>query len=204
MYVPKHDAVNDPEKLARFMERYSFALLVTTQHSVPVATHLPLLFDATRGEHGTLFGHIARANDQWQYLNGEALAIFHGPHAYISPTWYGEPGFVPTWNYAAVHAYGPVRLVDDIEQAKIILKRLVEKFEASFPAPWKIDPPDRFDTLAKAIVALEIPLTRVEGKWKLSGTHTVERQARVAAQLQHGDEAARQVAALMQENLPAK
>ena len=201
MYVPKHDAVSDAATLAQFMEQYSFALLVTTQNGVPVATHLPLLLDGSRGPHGTLLGHIARANPQWQQLSGDALAIFHGPHAYVSPTWYGEPGFVPTWNYAAVHAYGPVRLIEDLEQAKVVLNRLVEKFESALPSPWKVDPPDRFDTLAKAIVAFEIPITRLEGKWKLNGTHTPARQARVAAQLAQGDESARQVAARMEKNL---
>ncbi len=203
MYVPKHDAVNDPAKLAEFMDQYSFALLVTQQNGAPLATHLPLLFDPKRGANGTLLGHIARANTQWHNFSGEALAIFHGPHAYVSPTWYGEPGFVPTWNYAAVHVYGTVRWIENLDEAKLILNRLVAKFEAPLPAPWKVDPPDQFDTLAKAIVAFEIPVSRIEGKWKLNGTHTPERQARVAAQLAQGDESARQVAALMEQNLRA-
>src|SRR5689334_21322792 len=96
-----------------FIRRHSFATLVTISSSGPVASHLPLLLDAEAGPHGSLLGHMARANPQWRTAEGEALAIFLGPHAYVSPAWYGEPGTVPTWNYVAVHAYGTFRLVEE-------------------------------------------------------------------------------------------
>ncbi len=201
MYIPKADEVSTPATLAQFMRENSFAVLISTHNGAPVATHLPLLFDETRGAHGTLLGHMARANPQWQQISGEVLAVFHGPHAYISPTWYGEPGFVPTWNYAAVHAYGTVRLLEDLAATKQILQQLVDFYERAQPQPWKIEPPDRFDYLVKAIVAFEIPITRLEGKWKLSGTHTPQRRARVAAQLKLGDESSCKVGALMEANL---
>ena len=103
MYVPSHFAESDPATLHDFIERYSFGLLVSQVDAVPFATHLPFLLDRTAGPHGMLIGHMARANPHWESLRDQtALAVFSGPHAYISPTWYAAANVVPTWNYTAV------------------------------------------------------------------------------------------------------
>src|SRR5438477_3101686 len=114
MYVPPHFAESDPAALHAFVERHSFGLLVSQVGGVPFATHLPLLLDRAAGPHGTLVGHVARANPHWRHLAGQTtLAVFAGPHAYISPSWYQAENMVPTWNYTAVHATGPVEVVED-------------------------------------------------------------------------------------------
>ena len=116
MYVPTAFAETDEGKLHEFMQAYSFGLLVSTHGGEPFATHLPFLLDRNAGPHGTLVGHMARANPHWHDLEGQTvLAVFSGPHAYISPTWYESENVVPTWNYVAVHAYGICRLVNDPE-----------------------------------------------------------------------------------------
>jgi transcriptional regulator len=204
MYIPPVYSVSDKRKLNAFMHEHSFAMLISNRDGTLIASHLPLLLDETRGEHGTLIGHMARANEQWKHISGEALAIFHGPHAYLSPTWYAEPGFVPTWDYIAVHAYGMVRLIDDPAQSQRLIQRIVDYFERAMPTPWKPNPPDQFQNLMKSIVAFEIDITRVQGQWKLSQNHTVERQTRVAAEMKKGDEAARAIAKLIEQNVRDK
>lgn len=166
MYIPPDYVVTDKTKLHTFIHEHSFAVLISNRDGTPIATHLPLLLDKLRGEHGTLLGHVARANEQWRHVSGEVLAIFHGPHAYLSPTWYAEPGFVPTWDYVAVHAYGTVRLIEDATLAREIIQRIVETFERSMPRPWKPDPPDRFENLMKGIVAFEIEIMRMQEEAK--------------------------------------
>src|SRR5262245_55708329 len=105
MYIPTAFAETDPGTLFGFIEAYSFGLLVSTHQGGPFASHLPLLLEREAGPHGTLLGHMARANPQWHDLDGqEVLAVFSGPHAYVSPTWYESEQVVPTWNYVAVHA----------------------------------------------------------------------------------------------------
>ena len=128
MYIPKSFQVTDPEVLAAFIRAHSFATLVSAVDGTPFATHLPLLLDQ-----GTLLGHVARANPHWQAFDGqrEALAIFHGPHAYISPTWYATGPAVPTWNYAAVHVYGAPRLIEG-EALAALVDRLPKKELASY------------------------------------------------------------------------
>src|SRR5947209_1548955 len=113
MYIPKVNEVTDKPKLFEFIRANSFAILVSNSPAGSIASHLPLMLDETRGANGILIGHMARANSQWNSIAGDVLTIFHGPHAYISPTWYGESGYVPTWNYAAVHAVGKLTLIED-------------------------------------------------------------------------------------------
>jgi transcriptional regulator len=115
MYIPASFAETDSTKLHDFMRKYSFATLVSRNEIGLVASHLPLLFQATAGRMGNLIGHMARANSQWCEVRGEVMALFTGPHAYISPSWYETNGMVPTWNYAAVHAYGTFHIVEDRE-----------------------------------------------------------------------------------------
>ncbi|HLV98896.1 MAG TPA: FMN-binding negative transcriptional regulator [Ktedonobacterales bacterium] len=187
MYIPPAFREDDLAVLHALMRDYSFAILVTQQGGVPVATHLPLLLDARRGPYGTLLGHVSRANAQWTGFNGtqEALVIFQGPHAYITPSWY-EPGLnVPTWNYAAVHAYGTPRIIEDQVTLVKLLDDLVQTYESGFEQPWKFDyPEDALQSKLKGIVGFEMEITRLEGKLKMSQNRSEGEQDRVAAELQ--------------------
>jgi len=170
MYIPSAFRVEDAEKLASFMEQHRFATLVTHDGAAPFASHLPMLLRKEGGPHGTLVSHMARANPQWRHFtNGqEALAVFHGPHAYISPSWYQTQPAVPTWNYATVHAYGVPRLLEDRASVTTLLRETVATFESPLPNPWPGNlPEDYFDRMMQGIVTFEIPLSRVEGKFKL-------------------------------------
>ena len=170
MYIPTAFRVDGFEQIAAFIEEHSFATLVTFDGAAPFATHLPLLFHKDRGERGTLSGHVARGNQQWKHLaNGaEALVMFQGPHAYISPSWYETELAVPTWNYIAVHAYGTPRLLDDAA-LDAQLQAMILKYESGFSAPWPGELPNDFWTkLRGAIVGFEIEILRLEGKWKMS------------------------------------
>ena len=172
MYVPRHFSEDHLPTLQGLMAQYGFATLVTTRDGAPVASHLPLLVDRECGEFGRLIGHMARANPQWRGFDGktQALAVFQGPHAYISPRWYESEQAVPTWNYAAVHAYGAPRIIEDHDAALAVLEALVAVHEGAGPAAWRIDSQtaDYRDSQIRGIVAFEIPITRLEGKFKLS------------------------------------
>lgn len=193
MYVPPHFAESDPDTLHAFIERHSFGLLVSPVGGEPFATHLPFLLDRAAGPHGTLVGHVARANPHWRELAGQtALAVFSGPHAYVSPTWYEAENVVPTWNYAAVHAYGRPELVDDPDGLLEIVCRSVAFYEAGMPRPWVLDTSGAFvDRLLPQIVGFRIRVERLEGKWKLNQNHPAERRERVVRALdaQGGDDA---------------
>ena len=148
---------------------------------------------------------MARANSQWKDVDGtEALAIFHGPHAYISPAWYVDKNVVPTWNYVAVHVYGELRIVSDREALLQTLRDTVDKYEGSSAAPWSIDQPDEsfLMKLLDSIVGFEIEISRLEGKWKLSQNHPPARRSRVIEALrQMPGEQQRQIADLMAQTL---
>lgn len=166
MYIPAPFQVADSAKLAAFIREHSFATLVTHDGTAPFASHLPMLFRQGAGPHGTLVGHMARANAQWRHFadGREVLAIFHGPHGYISPSWYQTQPAVPTWNYATVHAYGVPVVFDDHERVAALLSETVSAYDSA----WSGELPVEFrDKLMQAIVAFEIPLTRIEGKFKL-------------------------------------
>jgi transcriptional regulator len=196
MYLPRRFREDDPEILAEFMRRYSFAALVTAPDGAPFVSHLPLLYDPARGTRGAILGHMARANPQWRHFEAgrEILAIFQGPHAYVSPSWYSEDEpHVPTWNYTAVHAYGAPKLLDEAA-TRALLEALIAANESGRERPWRFDGPEEFlrDRL-KEIVGFEIELTRVEGKFKLSQNRLPDDQRRVHEQLAasgHPDDAA--------------
>ncbi len=187
MYIPPAFREDDLEVLHTLMRDYSFAILVTMQGGVPVATHLPILLQSERGPYGTLVGHLSRANAQWTGFRGEqeALVIFQGPHAYITPSWY-EPGLnVPTWNYAAVHAYGKPRIIEDEAALLRLLQTTIQTYESGFERPWQLDmPEDALRGKLKGIVGFEMEITRLEGKFKLSQNRSETDRARVAAELQ--------------------
>ncbi len=207
MYVPPHFAETDPATLHAFIERHSFGLLVSQVDGVPFATHLPFLLDRNAGPHGTLIGHVARANPHWQALREQtSLVVFSGPHAYISPTWYETANVVPTWNYTAVHAYGRAELVEDQNQLLEIVQRSVAVYESTMPRPWTLDTNGPFaERLLAQIVGFRIPIDRIEGKWKLNQNHPVERREKVIRALEErGGEDAQAIAALMRQTLPAE
>jgi transcriptional regulator len=204
MYVPSHFAVTELGTLHRFIERYSFGVLVSQVDGLPFASHLPLLLDRADGPNGAIVGHMARANPQWRELAGQqALAVFSGPHAYISPTWYEAENAVPTWNYAAVHATGPADVFEDRDTLLEIVARSVVVYEARMPRPWPLDRDSPVvDRLLAQIVGFRIPIDRLEGKWKLNQNHPKERREKVIAALdRQGDADARAVAELMRRTV---
>jgi transcriptional regulator len=170
MYAPPHFEVSDLAGLHALVERHPFATLVSTVAGEPFATHLPLLLDRAAGPQGSLTGHVARANPHWRAFDGEtpALAIFHGPHAYVSPSWYAQGPAVPTWNYAAVHVYGRPLAFEDPAHLEPLVDRMVATFEAGQASPWSGALPEAFKAgMLRAIVGLRLEIGRIEGKWKL-------------------------------------
>ncbi|CAM2160053.1 FMN-binding negative transcriptional regulator [Paraburkholderia tropica] len=176
MYVPAHFDESRPEVLHAFIAQHPFGTLVTHGASGLDANHIPFELLAGEGAFGTLHAHVARANPLWQDVadGDEVLAIFRAGDAYISPTWYPSKHEhhkqVPTWNYAVVHAHGRIRVRDDEKFVRGVVARLTRTHEASEPQPWKMGdaPADYLDTMLKAIVGIEIEMTRLTGKRKLS------------------------------------
>ena len=187
MYVPRAFAVDDIKILHQQMQASPLPVLVTHASQGLLASHVPMLLNPDEGPCGTLYGHLARANPHWQDLaqGTEALVIFAGEQAYISPTYY--PGkadhgkAVPTWNYLAVHAYGMAEVFDDAERLLALVSRLSDRHEANRPAPWAVSdaPADYVDSMLKAIVGFRLPITRLQGKRKLSQNRDARDQAGV-------------------------
>jgi len=204
MYIPAANRVDELQTLHALMQEYNFATLITTDHGRPFATHLPFMLDTTRGAYGTLIGHMARANPQWQHFSptSEVLTIFQGPHAYISPAWYTRADAVPTWNYAVVHAYGTLQLVDQEADLYKMLTSLVNLHESAKQPPWSIAWSDSQHKLLKGIVGFEIPITQLEGKFKLSQNRSLEDQTSMSAALQYSDHSdAQLIAQMMLDNI---
>ena len=186
MYNPPHFRIDDRTVAGEFIDRHGFAVLVSDDNGAPTASHLPLLLDRDVGPRGRLVGHMARPNPQWKTLrpDREVLAIFAGPHAYISPSWYTVSPAVPTWNYATVHAYGLPKLIEDEAAVRALLRRTVDKYEGGRPRPWTMDlPEDYLRNMMRGIVAFELQLTRVETKFKLNQNRSAEDRAAVIAAL---------------------
>jgi transcriptional regulator len=205
MYIPAPFREERLETLHGLIRQHSFATLVSSAADGPIATHLPLLLDATRGPHGTLIGHMARENPHWRAFreDQDALAIFQGPHAYISPSWYTTPYAVPTWNYVAVHAYGRPKLIEDNAPLYNIVAETVRVFEAQFDYAWDLAARREFaEKLLKNIVGFELAIGRLEGKRKLSQNRSHADQEGVIAGLSgQGDPLGTAVASLMRERL---
>ena len=177
MYIPKHFAVKDHEAIFEFAEENAFGQLISTLDGELFSTHLPFLFSKDKKN---ITCHLARQNPQSANLEGqEVLITLSGPHAYISPSWYTAPG-VPTWNYQAIHIYGTAKVFTDPERLKVVVDSLTNKYESAFESPWQ---PDYKASMLRAIVGVEIAITRVQGKYKLSQNRSLEDQARVIAQL---------------------
>lgn len=188
MYVPPAFREERPEILHAAIRATGLAILVTTGPDGLIASHVPLLLDPDAGPNGTLYGHLARANPQAE-ATGEALAIFPGPDAYITPSWYAtkqEDGkVVPTWNYVAVHATGPLDWFDEPGQLLDLVTRLTERHEAARAEPWAVAdaPTDYVAGMLRGIVGFSIAIARLEGKWKMSQNRPPADRAGVVAGL---------------------
>jgi transcriptional regulator len=202
LYVPQHFRVDDRDELVAFMREHAFATLVSSGEAGLHVSHVPLLVDVD-GDAVRLRGHVARGNAQWEALEGakHVVAIFQGPHAYVSPTWYATHPSVPTWNYAVVHAHGSARLLEEAELHEVV-HELSAKYEAGNSPPWKMSdlPAAYVSSMLAMIVGFEIEVARLDGKFKLSQNRPVE-IARVAERLEDRGEG--EVAHLMREHAPA-
>lgn len=175
MYTPPAFAVHDRQFLHEFVRRYSFATLVTGGED-PCVSHVPLILDETVGSEGALYGHFARPNSHWKldHRRLPSIAIFHGPHAYISPTFYPDGALaVPTWNYATVHVRGHLRLIEEMEQAKGVIMRMIRFYESGRASSL---PSELFEKMMRGIVVFEMPIESVAGKCKLSQNRSMADQ----------------------------
>jgi transcriptional regulator len=204
LYLPEHFRESRPEVLQSFLERHPFATLVAqTAHGL-TANHIPLRARLEGSGGGVLRGHIARANALWRELapGAPVLALFSGPDSYVSPNWY--PGkrehgkVVPTWNYATVHVDGHIRFIEDAAWLRAFVSELTDTHEALQPAPWRVSdaPPDYIDGMLKAIVGLEITVTRVQGKFKGSQNRPAPDREAVREALRAGGRDAADIAEL--------
>ncbi|NTX05602.1 MULTISPECIES: FMN-binding negative transcriptional regulator [Myxococcus] len=186
MYIPRHFEERDAQRLLELMTRHSFATLVTVgEDGAPFATHLPFLTERDEAGALRLLAHMALPNPQWRAFAAErdALVIFQGPHAYVSPTWYATTPQVPTWNYATVHAYGRPKVIDAGDEVLRILRETAARYESGNERPWTLEQSEEYvNRLVGGIVAFELRVTRLEGKFKLSQNKgEADRKAVIAA-----------------------
>jgi transcriptional regulator len=180
MYLPPQFREDDVPALHAAIRGIGFGTLVTHAADGLIASHVPMLVDPDPAPYGSLIGHVSRANTQWRSVTAgiDALAMFVGPNAYVTPSWYPskhETGkAVPTWNYVAIHAYGPVNFFEDADRLLALVTRLTESHEASRATPWAVSdaPADYVQSMLKGIVGFALPITRLEGKWKMSQNRT--------------------------------
>ena len=205
MYVPDHFREDRIPVLQETMRQIGFGALVTLGADGIVASHIPMLIEAEPSPWGRLSGHLARSNPQWQSARAdiEALAIFSGPQGYITPSWYptkqATGKVVPTWNYLAIHAYGRLRFIDDLDHTRAHITRLTAMHEGKRAVPWRVSdaPAAYIEAMIKGIIGFELLLTRIEGKWKMSQNRPAEDRAGVVAGL--SEEGADALAALIAE-----
>ncbi len=191
MYLPSHFEETRPEVLQQLLRSQPLGLLVTQGAAGMEANAIPFLLDPERGPHGTLRAHVARANPVWREARSDvdSMVVFQGPQAYVSPGWYPtkkETGkVVPTWNYVLVQARGRLTVMDDVAWVRRFVGELTDRHEAPLAAPWKVDhaPADYIATLLQAIVGIEIELTSLTGKWKVSQNRPVADREGVARSL---------------------
>lgn len=204
MYLPSYFEETRTEELHGLIRAHPLAVLVTRAADGMTADHIPMEVDPAPHPLGTLRGHVARANPVWRQAatDTESLAIFRGPQAYVSPAWYAtkrETGkVVPTWNYAVVHAWGRLRFVDDVRWLRALVERLTAVHEAPRPDPWAVSdaPDDWVAVMLRGIVGVEMEITRLAGKWKMSQNRSDADRDGVAAGLERrADPEARAVAA---------
>lgn len=209
MYIPRLNLVTDEKTIADFIRNNSFGILISCEAGVPYATHLPLEYVAHESGAKFLYGHVARANPHWRLLENdiETLAIFSGPHAYVSAQWYDHMN-VPTWNYMTAHVHGKARLISEEAEARAVLKRLVDSNEAATnpEAPYRMEalPEDYVAREMKALVVFEIAITRLAAKFKLSQNRDEKNFQNVIAKLRARDEVNAKLVAQEMESLGPK
>jgi transcriptional regulator len=191
LYIPEFNRLNDTAVAVRFMRGNPFAIVVSAGEASPFATHIPVLVTEAAGNI-LLRGHVARANPQWKMLEKEreTLAIFHGPHAYISPSLYGSCESVPTWNYAAVHAYGRARVFHEAGPLTEVLVETITLFEQEYLDQWRSLNENYRAKMLGNIVGFEIPVERVEAKFKLGQNRPRADQSRIIQSLESSDDTA--------------
>lgn len=204
MYIPDLYAETDKERIYDFIRNNGFGILFSHQGPGPTATHLPFVLVEEQGGHDMIIGHMARANDQWKYADGqEVLIVFHGPHAYVSPTWYREEDVVPTWNYAVVHLYGTFEAVQDRTETVDIVSRIVDYYESFEPRAWTTDFDSPYNRkMIRGVTAFKVKISRVEGKWKMGQNRPTYLRRRALEELEsRAGENERAVAQLMQASI---
>jgi transcriptional regulator len=198
MYIPKHFQLSNHQEAITFMQKYSFATIVTVLNAVPEATHLPFLVEQ-RGDQLVLVSHFAKANPQAAAVFSEtSLVIFTEPHAYISPSNYEKEQNVPTWNYLAVHVYGQATLIDDKTQVAQLLEKMISFYEPGYRGQWDKLPDDYKNKMMNGITAFEIVVTDLQAKKKLSQNRTeVERENIISSFSTSADKNEQEIAAYM-------
>jgi transcriptional regulator len=206
MYLPRYHQATDPATLLALMARHPLGAWVCASADGLIANHIPFVLDRSRGPHGTLMGHVSRANSVWRNLNAPSVVMFQGPQAYITPSWY--PGkaahgeVVPTWNYLVAHAHGVARAIDDRAWLLAMLERLTQAQESNRLTPWRVaDAPAAYiDRMLHAVVGIEIPIDRLEGKHKLSQDEALpDRMGTVAGLLTEPNDQAHALARLVRQ-----
>ncbi|WP_025718495.1 FMN-binding negative transcriptional regulator [Paenibacillus sp. 1-18] len=201
MYIPTHFKITDISTAYKIMRENSFATLFSQHDGTPYATHLPLILDKN---HMYLFRHFARPNPQWKDIRNQiVLAVFHGPHCYISPSWYETDKAAPTWNYVTVHVYGEVELIEDENELMVSFNDMILKYEPPNSSYRLQDvDPDFLSDLNKGVQGFRIKINRIEGKAKLSQNHPIQRQELIIQQLEKIENTDEQkISFLMKQNL---
>ena len=190
IYTPRAFATDDGAAVAHLIRDFPFATLMTPGDPEPFVSHVPLQYDTSLGPKGTLLGHMARANPHWRHFGAEAsIAIFHGPHAYVSPSWYAEPASaVPTWNYAIAHVHGRVEVMADAAETRALLDAMIRRYEGGRAEPWQLQLEGRpLAAMLDAIVGFRLTIERIDGKLKLSQNRSARDRERVIAALRGED-----------------
>ncbi|MGQ0511066.1 MAG: FMN-binding negative transcriptional regulator [Betaproteobacteria bacterium] len=202
MYSPPYNQVEDRAELLAFLRANSFAVLVTGTGGTLHASHLPVTLEE-RDSRLFINSHMARSNPQWkEFFDDDILVVFAGPHAYVSPRWYEEKQRVPTWNYAAVHAYGKVTLVEGREAKHASQRRLVAEMDPQWLPQFDALQPEYVEQMLEGIVTFDIEVTRLDTRWKLSQNRGRGEMELIAAQLDRsGDSVERALAALTRAHL---
>jgi len=189
MYIPKLNSMTDRTEAIKFMQRFSFATIITAADNFPVATHLPFVVNL-RDESIVLTSHFAKANDQWRTIeNNKVLVVFSEPHAYVSPKHYEKELSVPTWNYIAVHAYGEGKLITEPAKVMEVLEIIIDNYETAYRSQWNKLPADYKSKQLNGIVAFEISITDLQGKKKLSQNRSENERTRIMTALSQSDNA---------------
>ncbi|SKB31519.1 FMN-binding negative transcriptional regulator [Daejeonella lutea] len=188
MYIPKFNLATDRDEIVSFMQRFSFATIISSKNDIPVATHLPFIV-TIRDDQVVLTSHFAKANEQWKDLEGnKPLVIFSEPHAYISTSNYDKELNVPTWNYISVHAYGKAQLLTEPAEAMKVINSTIEAFEQSYGKQWDSFPDEYKSKMLHGIVAFEVVVDDLQGKKKLSQNRSESEKDKIIQALSHSND----------------